>query len=108
MRRYGEKSEALLWKCLKSKQLGVAFNRQKPILNYIADFYCKELNLVVEIDGASHFSPEARLKDEERERQMQVLGLEIIRVLDSDVRKDANRVARFIEEQCKLIQNNKP
>ena len=45
---------------------------------------------------------------EERDRQMRALGLEIIRVLDSDVRKDANRVARFIEEQCKLIQNNKP
>ena len=105
MRRYGEKAEAMLWKRLKSEQLGFAFNRQKPILNYIADFYCKELNLVVEIDGASHFSPEAYQKDKERDRQMQALGLEIIRVLDSDVRKDVQQVARSIEERCKLIQS---
>ena len=107
LRRDGEKAEAMLWKRLKSKQTGFAFARQKPILNYIADFYCKELNIVVEIDGASHFSAEAYLKDKERDRQMRVLGLEILRVLDSDVRKDADQVARFIEEQCKIIQGRK-
>ena len=104
LRRDGEITEAMLWKRLKSRQLGFTFNRQKPILNYIADFYCKELNLVVEIDGASHFSSEANQRDLERDRQMRVLGLEILRVLDGDVRKDADEVACFIEEQCKLIQ----
>lgn len=105
MRGYGEKAEAILWKCLKSKQTGYTFNRQKPILNYIADFYCKELGLVVEIDGASHFSGEAQLKDEERDRQMKAIGLEILRVIDSDVRKDPNNVTEFIKEQCDLIHN---
>ena len=105
MRNYGEKAEAMLWKRLKSRQIGFAFNRQKPILNFIADFYCKVLNLVVEIDGASHFTHEAKLKDLERDRQMQVLGLEIVRVLDGDVRKDADNVARYVEEQCKDIQS---
>ena len=105
MRNYGEKAEAILWKRLKSRQIGFAFNRQKPILNFIADFYCKELNLVVEIDGASHFTHEAKLKDLERDRQMQVLGLEIVRVLDGDVRKDADNVARYVEERCKDIQS---
>ncbi len=107
MRSYGEKAEAMLWKHLKAKQTGFLFNRQKPILNYIADFYCKELSLVVEIDGASHFSREAFAKDEERDRQMRAIGLEIIRVLDSDVRRDACRVAAFIAEQCKLIQGKR-
>ena len=105
MRGFGEKSEALLWKHLKAKQTGFAFNRQKPILNYIADFYCKELDLVVEIDGASHFSSEAYKKDQERDRQMQAIGLTIVRVLDSDVRKDANSVAEYIKEQCELIRD---
>ena len=93
----------MLWKRLKSKQLGFTFNRQKPILNYIADFYCKELNLVVEIDGASHFNEEAQLRDVERDRQMMAIGLEIVRVLDGDVRKDADRVADYVKEQCDLI-----
>jgi len=44
--------EALLWNELKNKQMyGYDFHRQKPLLNYIADFYCNELNLVIEIDG---------------------------------------------------------
>lgn len=105
LRGYGEKSEAMLWKRLKAKQTGFAFNRQKPILNYIADFYCKELNLVVEIDGASHFSKEAQIRDEERDRQMRVLGIEILRVLDSDVRRDPDQIAFYIKEQCELIRN---
>ncbi len=93
----------MLWKHLRSKQTGYTFNRQKPILNFIADFYCKELGLVVEIDGASHFSVEAQQKDEERDRQMKAIGLEIVRVFDSDVRKDPNSVAVFIKEQCERI-----
>ena len=104
MRGFGERSEAMLWKRLKAKQTGFTFNRQKPILNFIADFYCKELSLVVEIDGASHFSHEAYKKDQERDRQMQVIGLEIIRVLDGDVCKDADNVAAYIEDQCKMIK----
>lgn len=105
LRTNGEKAEAMLWKRLKAKQTGVAFNRQKPILNYIADFYCKELWLVVEIDGASHFTKEAYLKDMERDRQMRAIGLEIIRVLDSDVRKNADEVALYIKVQCEKIRD---
>ena len=103
LRTHGEKAEAMLWKRLKAKQTGFAFNRQKTILNYIADFYCKELWLVVEIDGASHFTKEAHLKDEERDRQMRAIGLEIIRVLDSDVRNNADEVALYIKERCEKI-----
>ena len=92
-------SEKLLWNQLKGKQTGYTFNRQKPILNYIADFYCKELDLVIEIDGASHFSEEAQEYDKERDRRMQVLGLKVIRVLDSEVRKNPEHVAKSIMNQ---------
>lgn len=94
----------MLWKRLKSKQIGYAFARQKPILNYIADFYCKELNLVIEIDGASHFTEEAHIRDDERDRQMKAIGLEVVRIIDGDVRKDADRVADYIKELCDLIK----
>ena len=98
LRNYGQKSEAMLWKCLKNKQTGHVFNRQRPILNYIADFYCCELRLVIEIDGASHFSAEAQARDAERDRQMQAIGLTVIRVRDSDVRKKPRGVAKSIME----------
>lgn len=100
LRQGGIMAEALLWKQLKARQIGFQFNRQKPILNYIADFYCKEVGVVVEIDGSSHDTPEAQLKDKERDRQMRVIGLEIIRVSDRDVLRDAVRVAEFIMEEC--------
>ena len=100
LRKQGILSEALLWKYLKNKNMGFVFNRQKPILNYIADFYCGKLNLVVEIDGASHFSAEAQKQDIERDRQMRVLGLTVIRVLDKDVRNNPENVARSIIEMA--------
>lgn len=98
-------SEKLLWNQLKGKQTGYIFNRQKPILNYIADFYCKELDLVIEIDGASHFNEEAQKYDKERDRQMQVLGLKVVRVLDSEVRKHPEHVAKSIMDQ--VLSNTK-
>ena len=53
-RKAGHLSEALLWNELKQRKMGVQFKRQRPIGNYIADFYCSEKNLVIEIDGWSH------------------------------------------------------
>lgn len=51
--------EVMLWQGLKKKQmLGYTFNRQKPLLNYIADFYCKPLKLIIEVDGDSHIGKE--------------------------------------------------
>ena len=93
-------AEVKLWNCFKAKNLGYAFRRQYPILNYIADFYCKELSLVVEIDGYSHFSAEAQKHDAERDRQMCAIGLKVVRVNDNEVRKDAEQVARWIIEQA--------
>ena len=68
-------------------------------MNYIADFLCLELRLVIEIDGASHFSAEAQEKDAERDRQMQAIGLTVVRVKDSDVRRNPEMVAKGIMEQ---------
>ena len=103
MRNDCQLSEKLLWNQLKGKQTGYTFNRQKPILNYIADFYCKQLDLVIEIDGASHFNEDAQEYDKERDRQMKVLGLKVFRVLDGEVRKDSKHVAKSIMNQVLSI-----
>ena len=47
--------EIALWRELKNKKLGVRFSRQIPIDNYIVDFYCKELQLAIEVDGSFHY-----------------------------------------------------
>ena len=96
LRIYGTKSEAMLWKVLKNRQTGYRFTRQKPILNFIADFYCHELHTVVEIDGFTHFSAEDHLDDLERDRQMNAIGLKVVRLLDAEVRKSPIEAARAI------------
>jgi len=54
-------SEIMLWNYLNGKQmLGYDFDRQRPIDNYIVDFYCKDLKLAIEIDGESHFGKDQK------------------------------------------------
>jgi len=96
-------SEVLLWMELRAGQLkGYTFNRQKPLDNYIVDFYCKRLNLVIEIDGASHTSEYAPIKDRERQEILENLGLKFIRFDDLDVKTNIrwvlNEILRYIEE----------
>ncbi len=58
-------TEIILWNYLKKKQMrGFDFDRQKPIDNYIVDFYCKDLKLAIEIDGESHYGKEYKEKKE--------------------------------------------
>ena len=96
LRNHGTKSEAMMWKVLKNKQTGYTFTRQKPILNYIADFYCHELRVVVEIDGSSHDDIQQMRDDQERDRQMEAIGLRVVRILDSEVKRDPIKAAQYI------------
>ena len=88
--------EILLWKQLKSgAMLGFKFNRQKPLGEYVVDFYCKKLNLVIEVDGYSHqFKIQ---KDIEREKDLSEMGLSILRFTEQECRKQMINVVRAIE-----------
>jgi very-short-patch-repair endonuclease len=88
LRNHSTLSEVLLWQKLRAGQFrGYTFNRQKPLGNFIVDFYCKKLNLVIEIDGGSHFYEEAVIEDQQRQKVLEEMGLAFLRFLDSDVRK---------------------
>jgi very-short-patch-repair endonuclease len=65
----------------------LTFNRQKPIGNYIVDFYCHRFRLVIEIDGDSHGQSENQKKDIERTRFLQTHGLTVLRFSNSEVEK---------------------
>ncbi|MEM9338360.1 MAG: DUF559 domain-containing protein [Bacteroidota bacterium] len=96
-------SEVLLWQELRASQLkGYAFNRQKPLGRYIVDFYCKKLNLVIEVDGESHHHELARLKDAQRQKALEELGLVFLRFDDLDVKHQMhfvlNTIVNFIEK----------
>ena len=96
--------EVLLWKELRAKKLGYTFNRQKPILNFIVDFYCKPLNLVLEVDGSSHDSEEAIEKDTKRQLEIESLGLNFLRFDDREVKKDLENVIRVIKAKINEIE----
>ncbi len=110
LRNHSTLSEVLLWQYLKGKQrLGYDFDRQKPIDNYIVDFFCNELMLAIEIDGTSH--DEKVEYDARREQRLRSLGLEILHFTDADVKRDVQAVVlaidAWIEERLKAQQRGR-
>jgi very-short-patch-repair endonuclease len=94
--------EILLWKQLRAGSMdGYTFNRQKPLGNYIVDFYCKPLNLVIEVDGGYHFTEEQKIKDNERQKILEGLKLNFLRFHDDEVKKDMLQVLRKIKSYIK-------
>lgn len=86
--------------------MGYDFHRQKPLLKYIADFYCAELDLVIEIDGDSHQNESQQVKDEVKETDLSNYNILVIRFLESEVRRDIDNVLRTIEFYIEGFENN--
>lgn len=97
LRNNSTPGEIRLWcEVLRARKFhGYQFNRQLPIGKYIADFACRKLNLVVELDGMSHQykQEEDRIRDE----YMQSLGYRVVRIAESEVRNDLDNVIRTLE-----------
>jgi len=99
-RKSGNLSEVLLWQELQHCKLGVRFTRQKPIGNYVADFYCREKNIVIEIDGWTHDNKYEY--DAARDEYMKSLGIRVIRISDKDVKQDMNNVLIWIKHNIDM------
>ena len=98
LRNESTETEIYLWLKLKGKQMyGYDFHRQKPIDNYILDFFCYELMLGIEVDGYSHQFLEVYTKDGVKEKRMNELGITVLRFSDEQVLKDMENVIRAIE-----------
>jgi very-short-patch-repair endonuclease len=100
-------AEKRLWARLRRKQiLGVQFYRQKPIGNYIADFYAPAARLVVEVDGSQHFEPRQTEHDTRRTAYLKALGLRVLRYTDRQVLLELDSVTeeilRTVEEKIPL------
>jgi very-short-patch-repair endonuclease len=83
------------------RKLPFRFQRQKPIGNYIADFYCHKAKLVVEIDGWRHFTEDGLDYDEKRTAYFETRGLKVVRYRGAAVDADIEAVARQIEEMAR-------
>ena len=100
LRRNSTKAEGLLWACLRKCQLdGKRFRRQHSIGPYIADFYCPECRLIVELDGAVHEGPLEIERDETRTAYLKELGIRVIRFENRSVFESLELVLNSIRSQ---------
>jgi very-short-patch-repair endonuclease len=91
-------SEVKLWNVLKNgKMMEYDFDRQRPIGNYIVDFYCKDLMLLLEVDGITHDDELVIKKDEIRQEELETMGVSFLRFNELDVVDDIDNVMRSIE-----------
>jgi very-short-patch-repair endonuclease len=107
MHRHPTPSEAALWERLKGRQLGVTFLSQECILGYIADFYCPAAQLVIELDGSSHDSPQGRASDAERDAAFERHKISVLRLASESSPDD--QVARIERKlQWLRVARDKP
>ena len=96
-------SEVLLWMRLRNKQfMSYDFDRQKPIGNYIVDFFCRELLLAIEVDGASHdYKSE---EDLARQQEIESFGITVIRFTDLAVKQHMIEVLEQLRWQVRQLE----
>ena len=102
------KAEACLWKFILSnkKMLGYQFRRQRAVSKFIADFMCKELMLIIEIDGLTHQWEEIALNDLERQQALEQLGFNVVRYDDDDVLNHINNVHDHLVDYIRKLSGD--
>ena len=83
----------------------IRFQRQKAIGNYIVDFYCAQAQLVVELDGSGHYTPEQMQADAERTAALEKMKLRVIRICNLDIDRNFPAVCAYID---RMVRNSLP
>ena len=94
-------TEMILWGRLKEYFPTVKFRRQHPISFYIVDIYCHAKKLVIEIDGSIHDLKEIKIKDELRQKELESLGIKVIRFTNKEITYELESVLKEIENNLK-------
>ena len=106
LRNHMTAGEKLLWQRLKQKRImGYDFDRQKPMDQFIVDFYCKALALAIEVDGSVHNTPDAQMRDQARQTRLEAIGVRFLRFSDDAVKQDINGVCLTIIDWIKQNQD---
>lgn len=91
------KPEVILWSHLQDRQFyGYKFRRQHGLGRYVVDFYCPRLKLAIELDGGQHYTVEGRAYDQERDAFIGSLGIEVLRVPNSELLEDKASVFEYL------------
>jgi len=99
LRQDGTKAEACLWKyVLRAGQMkGYTFRRQRPVLSYIADFMCKPLKLIIELDGGIHRDELVSANDAIRQKRLEEAGFTVLRFENMLILQRVGEVRMIIE-----------
>jgi len=90
-------AEAILWECLRNRKPGgFKFRRQHPMKDYVADFYCPDKKLVVELDGSIHREKEQVEYDKERTEEFEKMGIRVIRFTNFMIKNNVEKVLQEI------------
>ncbi len=100
LRKNMTKEERHLWYDFL-RNYPVKFTRQKVLGKYIADFYCAEANVVIELDGSQHYEDEGLIHDEKRTQYLGQYGMKVIRISNLDVLKNFEGVCMYIDNEVK-------
>ena len=104
LRKKTTPSENNLWTLLRKKQFeGYKFRRQHPVYKFIADFYCHELKLIIELDGGIHLNPEQAEYDIGRTLELNQLGIEVMRITNQELWDDIDAVSFKILDKISKI-----
>ncbi|MFT3911533.1 MAG: endonuclease domain-containing protein [Ferruginibacter sp.] len=93
--------EMILWGILRDRFPTLKFRRQHPISNYIADLYCHSEKLIIEIDGSIHNLEDVKANDEIRQKDLENLGIKVIRFTNKDIKQNIDCVLQTIEKNIK-------
>jgi very-short-patch-repair endonuclease len=89
--------EVFLWECLRERRFnGFKFRRQHPVGRYIADFFCHEASLVIELDGKIHTEKERKIYDRIRDEELALRGLSVLRITNSELFKEPEKLLNKI------------
>ena len=110
LRNNPTRAERRLWYELLSNRNfgGYKFIRQRSIDHYIVDFFCKELKLIIEVDGKSHEFEDVQLRDAIKNNRLTELGFNVVRVSDWEVLNDMGLVQEVLNDKIEKIKANSP
>ena len=100
LRKKMTKEERHLWYDFL-RSYPVRFSRQKVLGKYIADFYCAEAKLVIELDGSQHYEPDNAQKDDERTEFLKGYGLNVLRIPNNEISRNFRGVCEYIDAAVK-------
>ena len=108
LRQNQTEAEKLIWRFIRNRQLlGFKFKRQYSIDHFVIDFYCPELKLAIEADGASHNESGRKEYDFRREKYLKKFGISFVRIKDEELFGNPNKAFNKIEEVIKQLKVSK-